>query len=70
MTVGVEDGPRWVAGGQVLGLFLTVNVVVGTTVGDEVRGFVNQRSSPGIGTDVVGVPKGTAEVDFSEIIDH
>ena len=36
MVVGVEDGPRWVAGGQVSDVSRTINVVEGATIDDGV----------------------------------
>jgi len=68
MAVGIEDCHGWVADGQRLTTSLTVGVVIGTTVDGEVGGLVDKRSSPGIGTSVVGVPEGTAEVDLSELV--
>jgi len=47
---------------------MTVNVVAGSTVEGEVGSLMNQRSSPGIGTNVACVPEATAEVDNSEIV--
>ena len=64
--VGVEDGPTWVTDGQAAGVTVTVNVVVGATVGGELGRLVNQRSGPGIGTNVVSLPEGAAEIDNSE----
>jgi len=43
-------------------------MVAGATVEGEVGSLVNQRSGPGIGTDVACVPEGTAEVDNSKIV--
>ena len=66
VTVGVEDGLSRVAGGKALGVSLTVNVVLGATVGGEVRRLMDKRSGLGIGAGVGGFPKGTAKVDPSE----
>jgi len=65
MVVGTEDGPRWVAGGQILDFSQTVNVVEGATV-DEVGRLVDNRSDLGIGAGFGGVAEGTAEVDNSK----
>jgi len=62
----MEDGPRWAAGGQILGVSPTVNVVEGATVDDQAGSLVNSRSGLGIGTGFGGVPEGTAEVDNSK----
>jgi len=68
VIVGVVDGLGWVGACQVLGVILTVNVVEGGTVGGEVGRLVDKRSGPGVGTSVGDVPKGTAEVDNSELV--
>ena len=65
MVVGIEDGLRWIADGQLLSISLTVNVVLGTTVDGEVGTLVDKRSALGIGTGSGSVPVGTAEVDRS-----
>ena len=68
MIVGVVDGLGRVGARQVLGVILTVNVVEGGTVGGEVGRLVDKCSGPGVGTSVGDVPKGTAEVDNSELV--
>jgi len=68
VTVGVEADLTWVAESQALTVSLTVGIVLGTTVDDEVGSFVDERSTPRIGTGGGGVPEGIAEVDGSELI--
>ena len=67
MTVGIEDGLRWIADSQLHGSGLTVRVVTGTTVVGEVGRLVDDRSGPGISTGVGGIPESTAEVDCPEL---
>jgi len=66
MIIGVVDRQMRVFGGQALGFILTVNVVIGATVVGGVGRLVDNRFSPGVGTGLRDVPKGTAEVDNSE----
>ena len=68
MAVGVEDRLSRVADGQALAATLTISVVFGTTVGREVRSFVDDRPRLGIGTGKGSAPKGTAKVDGPEFI--
>ena len=68
VTISVEDGPVWVAVRQVLTFGTAVSVVLGSTVDDEVRGFVDERSSLGIGTGGGGLPEGAAEVDLPKLV--
>jgi len=68
VTVSVIDGTSRVADGQALAGRLTVNPIVGATVGGEVRRLVHERSGLGIRTGVRSVPEGTAEVDLSECV--
>ena len=68
MTIGVEDGLTWVVDGQGSGVTVTVSIVGGVTVDGELGSLVNQRSGPGIGTNVVGVPKDTTEVHNSGFV--
>ena len=68
MAISVEDGRRWIAGGQVLGFILSGRVVFGATIGDEVGRLVDKCSGLGIGTGVGGAPEHTAEVDNSEFV--
>ena len=60
MTVGVVDGPSWVAVSQALTVRLTISPIAGTTVDGEVGGLVDECSGLGVGTGVGGVPEGTA----------
>ena len=68
MTVGVYGDQTWVVDGKLLRVGLTIGVVGGVTVGYEVGRLMDERSSSGIDTSVGGFPKGTAEVDNSEIL--
>ena len=65
MVVGIEDGLRWIADGQLLSISLTVSVVLGTTVDGEGRTRVDKRSGLGIGTGGGSIPVGRADVDRS-----
>ena len=67
MSVGIEDGLRWVVDSQLHGSSLTISVVTGTTVIGEVGRLVDDRSGPRIGACVGGIPEGTAEVDRPEL---
>ena len=66
MAVGVVDGLSRVTDGQGLAVSLTVNVVIGTTVGGEMGSLVDNRPGPGIRTGVGSVPEAVAEVDGPE----
>jgi len=68
VSVSIEHGLRRVVDSQLHGSSLTVSVVTGTTIGGEVRRLVDDRSGPGIGTGVGGIPESTAEVDRPELV--
>ena len=68
MTISVVDGLIWVGLSQLLTNNLTVNVVFGATVVDEVGSLVDERSALGIGTAGGGAPEGTTKVDDSKFI--
>jgi len=68
VSVGVEDGLRWVVDSQLHGSGLTVSVVAGPTIVGEVGRLVDDRSGPRIGTGVGGIPESTAEVDRTELV--
>jgi len=68
VAVGVVDGLGRVADSQTLAARLTINVIVGATVGGEVGGLVDERSGLGIGTGVRGAPEGTAQVNLSVLV--
>ena len=68
VTVGVHDGPARVALSQRPASRLSVSVVGRSTVADEMRRLVDERSRPRIGTGVGGPPESTTEVDLSELV--
>ena len=68
VTIGVEDGPTWVAVRQLHTSSLTVSVVLCPTIDGKVGRLVDKCSSLGIGADGGSLPEGAAEVDLPELV--
>jgi len=68
VIIGIHDGLTWVGPSQILRRTWTVDVVLGATVGGEVGGLMDERSSIGVVTGGWGGPEGTAEVDLPELV--
>jgi hypothetical protein len=68
VTIGVEDSPIWILDSHLLASRLTVSIIVGAAVVNEVRRLVDKRPGHGIGTYPGGSPEATAEVDLSGVV--
>ena len=68
VIIGIHNGLTWVGPSQILRRTWTVDVVLGATVGGEVGGLMDERSSIGVITGGWGGPEGAAEVDLPELV--